>query len=200
MVLTLVIICAAAAAVVLVFATGFRIVNEYERGIVFRLGRYARTTRPGLRYVLPLGIERIARVDARTGVTEIPVEVTTADHMSVRVVAAMHTQVLIPRLALTKVADYKLSTLQTVQTALRSVINRVTLQVLLTGRTFVNDTLQRLVDEETELWGVKVSSLELKEVQLSKATQRALGLPAAHELSSRLARTEVPQLPAPPSA
>jgi regulator of protease activity HflC (stomatin/prohibitin superfamily) len=175
--LTLIVIAAAAAVVVLVLLSGLRIVNEYERGIVFRLGRYERTVRPGPRFVLPLGIERMARVDARTGVTEIPLqEVTTADHMTVRVVASMHSQVLIPQLALTKVADYQDSTIQTVQTAVRSVINRVTLHALLTGRTFVNETLQRIVDDETEPWGVKVSSLELKEVQLPEATQRAAGL------------------------
>ena len=96
----------------------------------------------------------------------------------------MHSQVLIPQLALTKVADYRDSTIQTVQTAVRSVINRVTLHALLTGRTFVNETLQRIVDDETEPWGVKVSSLELKEVQLPEATQRAVGLTASPPTSA----------------
>src|SRR5437879_5990815 len=98
--LTLIVILAIVAVALLLFISGLRIVHERERGAVFRLGRYVRVSSPGLRYIVPLMIERMVRVDARTRLTDLPLqELVTADQVTVRVTAAMHSQVLIPQLA-----------------------------------------------------------------------------------------------------
>jgi len=198
--LTLIVTLAIVAVAFLLLVSGLRIVHEHERGAVFRFGRYARLDGPGLRLILPLRFERMVRVDARTGLTDLPAqELTTADQTTVRVTASMHSQVLNPQLALTKVADYRDAIVQIAQTALRSVISRVTLNLLLSNRTFVNETVQRIVDDEVEPWGVKVLLLEVKEVQVATPAQApadtgaqssaVVVLPVLLEIQAKLART-----------
>jgi regulator of protease activity HflC (stomatin/prohibitin superfamily) len=180
--LTLIVIIALAALVVLVWLAGLRVINEYERGVVFRLGRYHRVAAPGLRYVLPRPIDKLLHVDVRTYAVEAPSqEVMTLDNVLVGAVAVAYLQVVDPRLAVTEVADYRSTAGHLLRSTLRSVIGQVTLQVLLTERERVNGTLTAVLDEQTEAWGVRVSTVEIKDVELSQSMLRALGRQAEAE-------------------
>lgn len=180
--LTLIVIIALAALVALVWLVGLRVVNEYERGVVFRVGRYHRVAAPGLRSVLPRPIDKLMRVDVRTYAVEAPSQdVMTLDNVLVGVVATAYLQVVDPRLAVTEVVDYRSAAAQLMRSTLRSVIGQITLQVLLTERERVNGTLTAVLDEQTEAWGVRVSTVEIKDVELSPSMLRALGRQAEAE-------------------
>ena len=164
---TLIATIVVAAVALATLLSGFRVINEYERGVVFRLGKFDRVVTPGPCLIVPFGVEHLVRVDARTTVTAIPLqEINTADNFTVRVLPTMQSQVIDPRLAVTKVANHQAASVQVVQATVRSVVSRVALHVLLTARSFVDDTVQRLVDRETEPWGVKVSAVEINDIQL----------------------------------
>jgi regulator of protease activity HflC (stomatin/prohibitin superfamily) len=167
----------------LVLATGFRVVREYERGVVLRLGRRGPLLTPGLRYILPLGIDRLTRVDLRSSPLDVPPhDVITHDGVPVRVSAAVHLQVLNPVLAVTRVVDYERSTRQLVHAALRDVVARTGLRELLLDQDAIRGALARFVDARTEPWGISVTSIDLEDVVLPEAIQRAMARYA--ELSS----------------
>jgi regulator of protease activity HflC (stomatin/prohibitin superfamily) len=178
---TLIAIVAVSGAALLLLLSGLRLIHEYQRGVVFRLGKYELMLDPGLHFVIPL-IDRVNRVDVRTTAVEVPSQdVITVDNVMVRVLAAVYFQVVNPPLAVTKVANYRQATAYLVQSSLRSFIGRVSLHQLLTGRDLINEMLRRIVDEETEPWGINVSMVEFKDVQIPETLQRAMGREAEAE-------------------
>ena len=168
--------------IVLLVLDTFHVVPEEERGVVFRFGRFRRVARPGLRAVIPLGIDRMVRIDVRMQPLDVePQDVITLDNVPCRVGAAIVTQVIDPRLAATAVADYKAAATQVVGSALRGVAGQVTLKVLLSERERVQRALADIIERDSEAWGVRVSSVEVRRVELSEELQRALGRQAEAE-------------------
>jgi hypothetical protein len=160
---------------VIALASGLRVIRDYQRGVVLRLGRRGPLLEPGLRYILPLGIDRLTRVDLRSAPLAVPAhEVFTHDGVPVRVSAAVHLQVLNPVLAVTRVVDYRDSTAQLVHTALRDVVAGTGLRELLLDGAAIRDALARFVDSRTEPWGVRVTSVDIEDVVLPEALQRAM--------------------------
>ncbi len=179
----LVAIVAVFAAVVLFSAV--KVVQEYERGVVFRLGRLLGPRGPGLILLIPF-VERMQKVDLRTVTMDIPAqEVITRDNVTVRVNAVAYFRVLDPNAATVNVADYIRATSQIAQTTLRSVLGQSALDDLLSEREMINQELQRIIDEQTEPWGVKVSIVEVKDVELPQSMQRAMARQAEAEREKR---------------
>lgn len=156
-------------------ATGLRVIKEYERGVVLRLGRRGPLLRPGLRLLLPLGIDRLVRVDLRSRPLSIPpCDVFTSDGVPIRVSATAHVQVVNALLALTRVADHRQSAVPVVQAALRDAIGRVGLRDVLINQDALRDAVGRFVDARTEPWGLRVSDVDLGDVELPMAMRRAM--------------------------
>src|SRR3990172_4932185 len=150
-----------------------RIVSEYERGVIFRLGRLQGARGPGLFIILPI-VERMVKVDLRTVTMDVPSqEAITKDNVTVRVNAVVYFQVMNPEDAVVKVVDHVRATFQISQTTLRSVLGQSDLDELLSERERINQRLQQIVDEQTEPWGVKVTVVEVKDVELPQTMQRA---------------------------
>jgi regulator of protease activity HflC (stomatin/prohibitin superfamily) len=171
--------------VLLVLASSIKIVREYERGVVFRLGRLVGPRGPGLILLVPF-IERMQRIDLRTVTLDIPAqEVITRDNVTVRVNAVAYFRVLDPNAAIVNVTDYNRATSQIAQTTLRSVLGQSSLDDLLAERDKINEQLQRIIDEQTEPWGVKVSIVEVKDVELPQTMQRAMARQAEAEREKR---------------
>jgi regulator of protease activity HflC (stomatin/prohibitin superfamily) len=171
--------------ILLVLASSVKIVREYERGVVFRLGRLLGPRGPGLILLVPF-IERMQKVDLRTVTLEIPAqEVITRDNVTVRVNAVAYFRVVDPNAAIVNVTDYNRATSQIAQTTLRSVLGQSTLDDLLAERDKINEQLQRIIDEQTEPWGVKVSIVEVKDVELPQTMQRAMARQAEAEREKR---------------
>jgi regulator of protease activity HflC (stomatin/prohibitin superfamily) len=163
-----------------------RIAREYERGVVFRLGRLIDLKGPGLFLILPFGIDRLIKVDLRVITLVVPPqEVITRDNVTVKVNAVIFFQVLDARAAITRVFDYGQATSQIAQTTLRAVLGQSSLDELLAERDKINQVLQRIIDQQTEPWGVKVSAVEVKDVELPQAMQRALARQAEAEREKR---------------
>jgi len=163
-----------------------RIINEYERGVLFRLGRLMTLKGPGLRLIIPFGIDRLVKIDLRTVTLEVPPqEVITLDNVTVKVNAVIYFLVVNPNFAVTKVANFINATSQIAQTTLRSVLGQSTLDELLANREKINATLQRIIDEQTEPWGIKVSTVEIKDVELPATMQRAMAKQAEAEREKR---------------
>ncbi|HSP65588.1 MAG TPA: SPFH domain-containing protein [Candidatus Deferrimicrobium sp.] len=172
-----------------VLASGLRVIREYQRGVVLRLGRRGPLLEPGLRYILPLGIDRLTKVDLRSAPLPVPVhEVITHDGVPVQVSAAVHLQVLNPLLAVTRVLDYRASTAQIVHAALRDVVAGAGLRELLLNGEAVRDALSRFVDTRTEPWGIRITTVDIEEVVLPEAMQRAMARQA--ELRGRLSERD----------
>ncbi len=168
----------------IVLASGLRVVKDYQRGVVLRLGRRGPLLEPGLRYILPLGIDRLTKVDLRSAPLEVPAhEVITHDGVPVRVSAAVHLQVLNPMLAVTRVVDYRGSTTQVVHAALRDVVAGMGLRELLLNGEAIREGLSQFVDSRTEPWGIRVTAVDVEEVILPEAMQRAMARQA--ELRAR---------------
>ena len=171
--------------IVVVLAATIKIVKEYERGVVFRLGRLVGPRGPGLILLVPF-IERMQKIDLRTVTLDIPSqEVITRDNVTVRVNAVAYFRVLDPNAAIVNVTDYNRATSQIAQTTLRSVLGQSTLDDLLSEREKINEQLQQIIDEQTEPWGVKVSIVEVKDVELPQDMQRAIALQAQAERERR---------------
>ena len=169
----------------LVLISSIKIVQEYERGVVFRLGRLAGARGPGLILLIPF-IERMQKMDLRTVTMDIPAqEVITRDNVTVRVNAVAYFRVLDPNAAVVNVADYIRATSQIAQTTLRSVLGQSSLDDLLSQREKINSDLQMIIDEQTEPWGVKVSVVEVKDVELPQSMQRAMARQAEAERERR---------------
>ncbi len=148
-------------------SSAIRIINEYERGVLFRLGRLMALKGPGLRLIIPFGIDRLVKIDLRTVTLEVPPqEVITLDNVTIKVNAVIYFLVVDPRNAVTKVANFINATSQIAQTTLRSVLGQSSLDELLANREKINTRLQKIIDEQTEPWGIKVSTVEIKDVEL----------------------------------
>jgi len=168
----------------LVFS-GLRILNEYERGVVFRLGRYAGTRDRGLRFVIP-GIDRMVKISLREIVMDVPSqEVITRDNVSVKVNAVLYFRVLHPERAVIAVENYLYGTSQLSQTTLRSVCGQAELDELLAEREQINRRLAEIIDQQTEPWGVKVRAVEVKQIDLPEEMRRAMAKQAEAEREKR---------------
>jgi regulator of protease activity HflC (stomatin/prohibitin superfamily) len=171
-----------AAAVTLVST---RVLREYQRGVVFRLGRLRPLAGPGLVFLLPM-VDQLIRVDLRTVTLTIPPqEIITRDNVPARVNAVAYFRVVDPARAVTEVEAYPVATSQIAQTTLRSVLGRADLDTLLSERDELNDSLRRIIDEQTEPWGIKVTSVEIKDVEIPEAMQRAMARGAEAERERR---------------
>ena len=166
--------------------SGFKILNEYERAVVFRLGRLVAKERgPGLTYIIPF-IEKMKRVDTRTITMDIPAQdVITRDNVSVKVNAVLYFRVLDPNKAVVEVENYLYATSQLAQTTLRSVCGQAELDQLLSERDEVNQQLQGILDVQTDPWGIKVVSVEVKHIDLPQEMQRAMARQAEAERERR---------------
>jgi regulator of protease activity HflC (stomatin/prohibitin superfamily) len=165
--------------------SGIRIVNEYERGVVFRLGRLMGARGPGLFYVIPI-IERMVKMDLRVVALDVPKqEVITRDNVTVRVNAVCYFRVFDPNNAVVQVQHYWIATSQMAQTTLRSVLGQCELDELLSQREKINHELQQIIDEATDPWGVKVTAVEVKDVELPPEMQRAIARQAEAERERR---------------
>ncbi len=168
-----------------VAASAIRILREYERGVVFRLGRLIGEKGPGLILLIPV-IDRMVRVDLRTVTLNIPPqEVITRDNVPARVNAVCYFRVLSANSAIVDVEDYLEATSQISQTTLRSVLGKADLDTLLAERERLNEDLQKIIDEQTEPWGVKVSTVEIKDVEIPQGMQRAMARQAEAERGRR---------------
>ncbi len=168
------------------FSSAIRIINEYERGVLFRLGRLMDLKGPGLRLIIPFGIDRLVKIDLRTITLEVPPqEIISLDNVTIKVNAVIYFQVVNANAAVTKVMNYVNATSQIAQTTLRSVLGQSSLDELLANREKINSTLQRIIDEQTEPWGVKVSTVEIKDVELPDVMKRAMAKQAEAEREKR---------------
>jgi len=171
--------------ILLFIASGIKIVREYERGVIFRLGRLVGARGPGLFFVIPI-IETMVKVDLRTITYDVPTqEVITKDNVTVRVNAVVYYRVVDPEKAVTEVMDYKYATAQIAQTTLRSVIGQAELDELLSEREKLNVKLQKIIDEATNPWGVKVTAVEIKDVELPEEMKRIMAMQAEAERERR---------------
>ncbi len=163
-----------------------RIVPEYERGVVFRLGRCIGAKGPGIIILLPLGIDKIVKISLRTVTLDVPSQdVITKDNISVKVNAVVYFRVVEPIKAILNVENYHYATSQLAQTTLRSVCGQVELDKLLAERERINEELQKILDVQTENWGVKVMNVELKQIDLPQEMQRAMARQAEAERERR---------------
>lgn len=169
---------------VLLFSA-IKVVQEYERGVIFRLGRFVGAKGPGLFFIIPF-IDRMQKVDLRTVTLDVPSqEAISRDNVTLKVNAVAYFRVLDPGKAVIQVEDYRRATWQIAQTTLRNVIGQSELDELLAHREKVNDQLQQIIDEQTEPWGVKVSIVEVKDVELPQTMQRAMARQAEAEREKR---------------
>ncbi len=171
--------------VVVLGVLGVRILPEYERGVVFRLGRYAGVRTAGLRWIIP-GVDRMVRIGLREIVMDVPSqEVITLDNVSVKVNAVLYFRVLHPEKAVIQVENYLYGTSQLAQTTLRSVCGQAELDHLLSDRERINQQLQEIIDQQTEPWGIKVRSVALKQIDLPHEMQRVMAKQAEAEREKR---------------
>jgi regulator of protease activity HflC (stomatin/prohibitin superfamily) len=166
-------------------AASVRVLREYERGVVFRLGRVIDLKGPGVALLVP-GADRMVRVSLRTVTLRIPPqEVITRDNVPVRVTAVAYFRVIDPNRSVLEVEDYSGATLQIAQTTLRSVLGKADLDTLLAERERLNESLQQIIDEQTEPWGIKVTIVEIKDVEIPDSMQHALARQAEAERNRR---------------
>jgi regulator of protease activity HflC (stomatin/prohibitin superfamily) len=162
-----------------------RVLREYERGVVFRLGRVLEQKGPGLILLIP-AIDRMVRVTLRTITLRIPPqEVITRDNVPVRVAAVAYFRIIDPTRSVVEVEDYGAATLQISQTTLRSVLGKADLDALLSSREQLNEALQKIIDEQTEPWGIKVTTVEIKDVEIPERMQTAMARQAEAERNRR---------------
>jgi regulator of protease activity HflC (stomatin/prohibitin superfamily) len=170
---------------IIILLSAIKVVQEYERGVVFRLGRLAGVRGPGLILLIPF-IERMVKVDLRTVTMDVPAqEVITRDNVTIRVNAVAYFRVIDPQASVVNVADFIRATSQIAQTTLRSILGQSALDELLGEREKINQQLQVIIDEQTEPWGVKVSVVEVKDVELPQSMQRAMARQAEAEREKR---------------
>lgn len=179
--------------VILLFIfSGFRIVQEYERGIVFRLGRVVRNINPALNWIIP-GIEQLRKVDIRT--MTVPIErqeIITKDSVTVKIDAVLWYRIVSPARAILSVADYRNAVHQVALTTLRNIVGQHVLDEVLKERDSINHTLQKIVDDATEPWGIKVEAVEMKDVEIPVSMQRAMAreAEAMREKRARIIKAE----------
>src|SRR6266480_5052831 len=162
-----------------------KIVQEYERGVIFRLGRLVGARGPGLFFIIPF-VDRMVKVDLRVVTLDVPAqEVITRDNVTLRVNAVLYFRVFNPDKAVVAVTDFVRATHQIAQTTLRSVLGQSDLDELLSQREEINLRLQQIIDEQTEPWGIKVGIVEVKDVELPQSMQRAMARQAEAEREKR---------------
>jgi regulator of protease activity HflC (stomatin/prohibitin superfamily) len=182
----IVIVAVVALLALMVGASTVRVAKEYERGVVFRLGRLIELRGPGLFLILPFGVDRLTKVDLRVITLEVPPqEVITSDNVTVKVSAVIFFQVLDARAAITRVFNFVMATSQIAQTTLRAVLGQSSLDELLSSRDKINQRLQAIIDQQTEPWGIKVSAVEVKDAELAPTMVRALARQAEAEREKR---------------
>jgi regulator of protease activity HflC (stomatin/prohibitin superfamily) len=172
-------------AVVVLLASAIRILREYERGVVFMLGRFWRVKGPGLVIVVPL-VQQMVRVDLRTVVFDVPgQDVISRDNVSVKVNAVLYFRVVDPQRAIIQVANFFEATSQLAQTTLRSVLGKHDLDDMLAERERLNADIQQILDAQTDAWGIKVTTVEIKHVDINEAMVRAIARQAEAERERR---------------
>ena len=175
----------ALAILAVLFFLGVRVLQEYERGVIFRLGRFREVKAAGLKWIIP-GVDRLVRISLREIVMDVPAqEVITRDNVSLKVNAVLYFRVLHPEKAVIQVENYLYGTSQMAQTTLRSVCGQQDLDELLAEREQVNQKLQEIIDSQTEPWGVKVRAVEVKQIDLPVEMQRAMARQAEAEREKR---------------
>ncbi|WP_457555243.1 slipin family protein [Candidatus Pyrohabitans sp.] len=169
----------------LLLSSAIRVVREYERGVVFRLGRLIGAKGPGIMFLIPL-IDRMVKVDLRTVTLDVPSqEIITKDNVTVRVNAVVYFRIIDPEKAIVEVENYLAATSMIAQTTLRSVIGMAELDELLAEREKLNEKLQSVIDQQTDPWGVKVTAVEIKDVEIPQGMQRAMAAQAEAERERR---------------
>lgn len=170
---------------IVLLSASVRVVQEYERGVVFRLGRLIAAKGPGFFLLIPF-VDRMVKVDLRTVTLDVPPQdVITKDNVTVKVDAVVYFRVIDPDAAITKVVDYVSATSQISQTTLRNVLGQSELDDLLAQREKLNQELQKIIDEETDPWGIKVSAVEIKQVELPESMRRSMAAQAEAERDRR---------------
>jgi regulator of protease activity HflC (stomatin/prohibitin superfamily) len=178
--------------IVLLFLSGFRVAQEYQRAIVFRLGRFQSVRGPGLYWIIPF-FERQQTVDIRTRTVDLEQQETiTKDSVTIKVNAVLWFRVIAPDKAILQVANYGQAVYQFAVTALRNIIGQHQLDEVLRGREEINNTLQRIVDDATEPWGIKIEMVEMKDVEIPESMQRAMAreAEAIREKRARIIKAE----------
>ncbi len=171
--------------VLTLISAAIKVVQEYERGVIFRLGRLVGAKGPGLFFIIPI-VDRMVKVDLRVVTLDIPAQdCITNDNVTVKVNAVAYYRVVDPELAVVAVEDFRRATWQIAQTSLRNVIGQSQLDEMLAHREKINEQLQTIIDEQTEPWGVKVSIVEVKDVELPQTMQRAMARQAEAEREKR---------------
>ena len=171
--------------ILMVLRSAVKIVPEYERGVVFRLGRIIEAKGPGLFLIIPV-VDQMTRVDLRVVTLDVPTQETiTRDNVTVKVNAVCYFRVMDPVAAVVNISNYLLATQQIAQTTLRSVLGQSELDELLSQRDEINRSLQKIIDDQTEPWGIKVSVVEIKDLELPQSMQRAMARQAEAEREKR---------------
>lgn len=170
---------------ILFLASAFRVLREYERGVVFQLGRFWKVKGPGLIIIIPV-LQTMVRVDLRTIVMDVPSQdVISRDNVSVKVNAVLYFRVIDPERAIIQVENYDVATSQLAQTTLRSVLGQHELDEMLASRDKLNSDIQKVLDEQTDAWGIKVANVEIKHVDLNESMIRAIAKQAEAERERR---------------
>lgn len=173
------------AIIILFLASAFRVLREYQRGVIFQLGRFWKVKGPGLIIVIPV-IQTMVRVDLRTVVMDVPSQdVISRDNVSVKVNAVLYFRVIDPERAIIQVEDFDVATSQLAQTTLRSVLGQHELDEMLASREKLNSDIQKILDEQTDAWGIKVANVEIKHVDLNESMVRAIARQAEAERERR---------------
>lgn len=175
----------ALALIIIIITSAVRILLEYERGVVFRLGRFSSVKGPGLKFIIPI-VDQMKKISMRTVAMDVPPQdIITRDNVSMKVNAVLYFRVVHPEKALIEVENYLYATSQLAQTSLRSVLGQVELDELLSHRDKINRNLQEILDRQTDPWGVKISNVEIKHVDLPVEMQRAMARQAEAERERR---------------
>jgi len=171
--------------IAIIVISGIKILREYQRAVIFRLGRMVQARGPGIIYVIPF-VEKMLRVDLRTVTMEVsPQDVITRDNVSVKVSAVLYFRVLDPNRAIREVQNYLFATSQLAQVILRSVCGQAHLDELLSEREKINNRIQEIIDQQTEPWGIKVVLVEVKDIELPQEMHRAMAKQAEAERERR---------------
>ena len=169
----------------IILSSAVKVCKEYERGVIFRLGRLVGARGPGLFLIIP-GIEKMVRITLRTVVLDVPPQdVITKDNVSIKVSAVLYFRVMTPQDAVVQVEDYLYATSQLAQTTLRSIVGQAELDEILAEREKINHQLQNILDKQTDIWGIKVTLVEIKHIDLPQEMQRAMAKQAEAERERR---------------
>ena len=175
-----------AAVGVVALISSMRVLMEYERGVVFRLGKLMRAKGPGLVFLIPFGVDRLKKMDLRTVALDVPPQDTiTKDNVTLKVNAVVYFRVMDPAKAVVEIEDYYFATSQLAQTTLRSVIGQSELDDLLAERERINHEIQQILDKGTDPWGIEVSGVEIKDIDLPQEMKRAMAKQAEAERERR---------------